>query len=317
MGRLAMVVLLLTAGVAVAQPRVPEGTRLFEEGRKLADQGKYDAACAKFQQSLEIDRAPGTALNYGDCLEHLGQLRRAFQMYDEASNRFQRDKDPRAKFARERANAVLPKLGTLVVKVADPAASGLIVELGRQSVPPQREITENYDPGDVAVTARVPGREPFTASARVVAGATVIIEIPAFVASTTLDSPPPRPPTDAVRAGGRNGQRVRIALGLGLGGGVVVGISGLLALTAKSKYDDVAESPSCTRIAGTLECTEEAANEINSAGTRADIATVVGIGGALLVTGAVVVYLTAPREAITVTPTASASTVGVTLSGRF
>jgi hypothetical protein len=37
----------------------------------------------------------------------------------------------------------------------------------------------------------------------------------------------------------------------------------------------------------------------------------------VLVTAAIVLYVTAPRETLTVTPAASASTVGVTLSGRF
>lgn len=314
MGRLAMVVLLLTTGIAVAQPVVPEGTRLFEEGRALADQGMYDAACAKFQQSLEIDRAPGTALNYGDCLEHLGQLRKAFQMYDEASTRFQRDKDPRAAFARERANAVLPKLGTLVVKIAEPAATGLIVELGKQSVPPRNEITERFDPGEVTVTARVPGRDPFSASARVVAGATVIIEVPAFAATATIGPPPP--PITAIR-GGRNRGRVYVGLGLGIGGGVALGLSAIVGLSAKSSYDTAAESTSCMREDGKLVCTEEATQQIEDAGTRADVATGLAVAGGALVAAGIFVYVTAPRETLTVTPTASASTVGVTLSGRF
>jgi tetratricopeptide (TPR) repeat protein len=313
MGRLAIVMLLLAAGIAVAQPVVPEGTRLFEEGRELAKQGRYAAACAKFQQSLELDRAPGTSLNYGDCLEHLGQLRKAFLMYEEAALAFARDQDARATFARDRANSVLPKLGTVVVKLADPAANGLIVELGKQSVPPQREITERFDPGEVAVTARVPGHEPFTASARVVAGATVIVEVPAFVGAAAIGPPPPL----GVVRGGRSRGRVLLALGVGLGGGVLLGLGGIVGLTAKSSYDSAAESSGCMREAGKLVCTEQAAKRIEDAGSRADLATGFAVAGGVLVTAAVIVYVTAPREAFTVAPTASASTVGVTLSGRF
>ncbi|HEU4616168.1 MAG TPA: hypothetical protein VFS15_28920, partial [Kofleriaceae bacterium] len=51
-----------------------ESTRLFEEGRALAKQGKYEQACATFSRSLELERAPGTLLNLADCHEHLGHL---------------------------------------------------------------------------------------------------------------------------------------------------------------------------------------------------------------------------------------------------
>ncbi|MBA3457637.1 MAG: tetratricopeptide repeat protein [Deltaproteobacteria bacterium] len=313
-GRVAMLVLLLTSVVAVAQPTVPEGTRLFEEGRELAKQGKYDAACEKFKQSLEIDRAPGTSLNYGDCLEQMGQLRKAFQMYDEAARLFERDQDARAKFARERASAVLPKLGTIIVKLAEPTATGLVVEIGRQSVPPQGEIIERFEPGDVAITARVPGLDPFTASARVLAGATVIIEVPAFTAAAVIE-PPPRPL--AFVRGERNRKRVYLGLGLGIGGAAALGLSAIVGLQANSSYDTAAESASCMREAGKLVCTAEAAQDIEDARSRADIGTGLAVVGAALVTTGIIVYVTAPRETLTVAPMASATTAGVTLSGRF
>lgn len=311
MGRLAMVVVLLATGVAVAQPT--EGTRLFEEGRELAKEGKYDAACEKFRLSLAQDRAPGTTLNYGDCLEHLGQLRKAFQMFDEAARAFDRDKDSRAKFARERADAVVLKLGTVVIKLADPAAPGLIVEIDHQSVPPMREITERYEPGEIAVTARVPGSAPFASSARVVAGATVIIEVPAFATMT----PGETPPSGGVVTGPRSRRRVKLAFGLGIAGAAALGLTALYGLAAKGQYDDAAESSECMRMGGTLVCTPAAALEIAEAGDRADSATGFAVIGGVLVTAAVILYVTAPRETLTVAPTASASTVGVTLSGRF
>lgn len=311
-----MVVLLLTAGVAFAQPTVPEGTRLFEEGRELAKQGKYEVACDKFKQSLEIDRAPGTSLNYGDCLEHMGQLRKAFQMYEEAAAAFARDKDARAAFARERAAAVLPKLGTVILKLAEPAAAGLVVEIGRQSIPPQREITERFEPGELVVTARVPGHAPFTASARVVAGASVIIEVPAFAVSAPLRG---APPVTGVVDDGRSRGRVYVALGLVVGGGVALALSGIVGLSAKSTYDTTAGSAACMRddTGGPLVCSPEAKRKIDDAGTRADYATGFAVAGGVLVAAGVVVYLTAPRETLTVTPMASATTAGVTLSGRF
>jgi len=308
-GRLAIVMLLVTATVAAAQPQ-PEGARLFEEGRVLAKAGKYGLACEKFKHSLAIDRAPGTALNYGDCLEHLGQLRKAFLSYDEAARAFERDKDARAKFARERALSVMPRLGTVIVKIAEPGAPGLIVQLDGQSVPPQTAIMERFDPGDVEVRARVPGSAPFVSSARAVAGSTVIVEIPAFRAT-------PGPAGPAEESARKSRGRVTLAIVLGAGGGVLLGISGLLAVQANQIYDDTVASPLCSRITGDLVCTPEAAAEIETAGTRADVATGAAIVGGLAIVGAIVLYVTAPRETLMVSPTASATAVGVTLSGRF
>lgn len=319
MGRLAMVVLLLTSGVAVAQ-QVPEGTRLFEEGRELAKQGKHALACEKFEDSLALDRAPGTALNYGACLEQLGQLRKAFYMFDEAARAFERDSDARAKFARARADAVVPRLGTLIVKIAEPAAPGLIVELGRQSVPAVAEISERFDPGEIVVSARVPGQLPFAASARVVAGATVIVEIPAFghsAASAASTASVERARRPAVVEGPRARGRVYLSLGIGIGGGVVLGMSGILALRAKANYDTAVGSTQCSRETGKLVCSPLGASKIDDAGASADLATGLAIAGAVLVTGAVVLLVTAPRETLVVGPTATASSVGVTLSGRF
>ncbi len=273
MGRLGIIVLLLIAGVAVAQPRPPEGARLFEEGRELAKQGKYEVACEKFKQSLAIDRAPGTSLNYGDCLEHLGQLRKAFQMYEEAAAAFERDKDARAKFARERAAAVLPKLGTVVLKLADPTIAGLVVEIGSQSVPPQREITERFEPGELVVTARAPYHDPFTASARVVAGATVIIEVPAFVRPPPPPQGPPAPVTVNLVRGARDPRRVFYARNIGITGGAALGLSVIVGLTARTIYNDTAGSSRCSRETGKLVCTPDATEEIEAAGTRADYAT--------------------------------------------
>jgi hypothetical protein len=44
---------------------------------------------------------------------------------------------------------------------------------------------------------------------------------------------------------------------------------------------------------------------------------VLGIAGGVLAAGAVVVYFTAPREGVVVTPMASPGGAGVSFSGRF
>jgi len=318
MGRIALVLVMLSAS-ALAQPKA-EGTRLFEEGRELAKAGKFAEACEAFQKSYAIDRAPGTSLNYGDCLEKLGQLRKAWQMYDEAARDFDKEGDSRSKFARERASAVAPKLGTLTVKVAQPKVAGLVVKIGNESLPPQAKMVERYEPGSIEVTATAPGRVAFSSTARTAAGANVIVEIPPLAMSDGSAAPiptPDPPPIEPTETGRRNPTRVKLAIGLGAGGGVALVIGGILTLSARSSYNDAVDSHKCSKETGTLVCNPDGADQVNSAVTRANVATGFVVGGGVLAAAAVVLYVTAPRETLQISPTVSATGVGLGISGAF
>ena len=313
-----LVVVVCATAIARAQPKA-ESTRLFEEGRDLAKAGKFAEACDAFGKSLALDRAPGTALNYGDCLEHLGQLRKAWQMYDEAARAFDRTADSRASFARDRATAVTPKLGTLTVKIAEPALAGMVLKLGSESVPVEAQIVDRFEPGTVEVTASAPGRTPFASSARIAAGANVIVEIPvlaAIPAHTDVVVSPPPPRERPAPVGRRDPGRVRLALGIGGAGGVALVASGILALSARSKYNTALDED-CTHDAmNRLVCTDAGADAVKSAATRANIATGLAIGGGALVAAGVVLYVTAPRETL-VAPTATATSIGLVVGRSF
>src|SRR5665647_1138526 len=108
-------------------------------------------------------------------------------------------------------------------------------------------MTERFEPGEIEITARAPGHTPFTASARVLAGATVIIEVPVLAATTgPIGSPPP----DRIESGGRSPRRVRLALIVGGSGVAVLGLGAFFGLAAKGQYDNAAESSECMRTVG-------------------------------------------------------------------
>lgn len=312
MRRIALVVVVLVAGsvLAHAQPK-PEGTRLFEEGRELAKDGKYAEACDRFSKSFEIERAPGTALNYGDCLEKLGKLRASWELFETAARDFENAKDERAKFARDRANAVGAKLATIVVRVSKPGIPGMLVKIADQSLPARAEHSDRFEPGEVTVVATAPGHEPFSTSVTGVAGANLIVQVPAL--RPTAEVGP-----DAPIAGRRNPARVRVAFGVGAAGGVALIVSGVVGLSARALYNDTVGDPSkCSTIDQGLRCTQAGANDVEAAATRANIATGVAVVGGVLVATGIILYVTAPREGVSVTPMASASTIGLALGGRF
>lgn len=313
----ALTLVLLTA-TAVAQPS-PEATRLFDEGRELAKKEKWAEACERFSKSLALDPAPGTKLNLGDCLEKQGKVRAGWIMFEEAARDFDRTKDGRAKFAHERAATAAGKLATLVVKVTDPSRAGLAIRIGDRAATPQPEIVERVDPGALTVTVTVPDQPPFKTTITAAAGKTAVVDVPAFGA--TVEAPiaaPIAPPVaDEGTPNGRR-KRVLIALGLGAAGGAVLITSGVFGLLAKSQYDGAFDDGECAKVDGMNVCSPDGKSTVDSAGTKADVATGLLIGGVALGVAGVVVYLTAPKQAgISVAPMTSSSTAGVMLGGRF
>lgn len=309
--RFAGLSVVLSCAVAFAQPK-NKSTELFEQGRALASQGKYNEACQKFDESFQLDRAPGTALNYGDCLEKMGQLRRAWQMYDSAAKDFDRDKDSRANYARTRADTVGVKLAAITVKVANPSEPGLVIQIGDQVVAAQAQIEDRFVPGEIVVTATAPGKPAFTTRANGLAGSSVIVEIPATLGGGAVGPFIDETPS----AGKRDKNRVRIAMITGGVGVAAFATSVILGLSAKAAYDDGLEF--CPEVDGTPQCdTLEHKQVLDDAGSRANIATGFAVAGGALIAAGAVLYFTAPRESMQVTPTATASSVGLSFSGSF
>ena len=122
-GALTSIFVLVLTAVATAQPQPnPEGARLFEEGRELAKDGKFEQACDKFEKSLELDPAIGTQLNYADCQEQLHHNAQAWRLFDSAADAEKITKPERAAFARSRADKLLAKVGVVILKIVQPDA---------------------------------------------------------------------------------------------------------------------------------------------------------------------------------------------------
>lgn len=340
---LTLVWLVLVSSTLVANAdSASDATKLFAEAVALKDGGKYAEACSKFEQSFQLDKragrpAPGTQLNLGECAEREGQLRKAYLLFDDAEKDYGRRakaaegaiaKDPSSaelkrdleravagqKLARQRADALAPRLAKVVVRITEPAVPGLAIQIGDRSVAPGAEVIEYLDSGNVAITATAPGREPFTTSAKAESGKSVVVEIPALkVGGGGTDNRPPEPAGPVSR---RQRKRVLIAGALGAGGVLMTGVSMIVGLGANSDYKDAAKN--CDSVGGTLVCPDDPTRKaVDDAFAKADTATVLGIVGVGLLAAGAVVYFTAPKETITVTPMASSTSAGVSLSGRF
>jgi hypothetical protein len=153
-------------------------------------------------------------------------------------------------------------------------------------------------------------------------GAAVVVDVPALRAmdggGVVAPAPTPAAVDRPVRTR-RQRRRVLIAAGVGGAGVLAAGGAGAFAAAAVSAdrtYKDKQEELGCT-----VSCTEEGLAILgpyyDRAVRRADLATGFAIGGGALIAGGVVLYLTAPREQISVAPAVSPGTVGLLATVRF
>jgi hypothetical protein len=290
-----------------------EADRLFEQGRALAKAGNYAEACELFGKSIAIERTIGTELNLGDCQERLGHFREAWELFIAGAGDAAAKGDKRATYGRERAAALEPKMTTVIVKVAQPTLSGLLITIAGRATQPVAEIHERADPGVIEVIATAPGFPQVKRTESGIAGGTTVFQIPAL----DIHAPVVEPEKPVAIDGDRLPSRVHLAYGLGLGVAASAIAAVTLTVIGHSHYTTATDGPDCTKVTGGVTCNDAGTRAIHDAQHLADIGTVFAIGGAALLGGAAIVYLTAPREQIYVRPTATAQGAGLVLGGSF
>ena len=280
---------------------------LFEEGRTLMQNEKYQAACGKLEASQNLDAGLGTLMLLSDCYEKTGKTASAWATFREAAAvaRSQGDQE-REQVARARAAALEPNLARLVVRGVESTMQleGLEVSMNGQVVAKAQWGTLiPVDPGEVDFKVAAPGHRSWTLKAQVVPGPSeTAIDIPELQAlekapvgqtaaedraqttvsgsttpTTTEDSGPP--PDSGLKM---------LGLGLGIGGVVAAGVGTFYGLGAKSKNDE-----SKQYCLSDSQCFAKGIELRNEAKSRATVSTIAfGLGGALLVAGGVL-YFTA------------------------
>jgi hypothetical protein len=182
----------LATGARAAEPSPADKTlaqSLFDQARRLMDQGRYADACTRFADSERLDPGGGTVLNLALCYDKLGKLALASSTYNDAiSLAITEQRRERERFARDRVAALAPRLPHLTLHVlgADDAA----VTLDGSSVPRSAwAVATAVDPGDHVVEATAPGCTPWKSTVTLAEGESRDVSI-ALVAT-----PPPAPAT--------------------------------------------------------------------------------------------------------------------------
>lgn len=267
---------------------------LFSEGRELMRVEKFEEACPKLARSQELTPAVGTLLNLGFCYEHLGRTATAWQRYREAASFAAQKRDRREAHARERVAALEPELARLTVEVAtDVAKATPRVELDGAELPNASwGVAIPIDPGEHVVVATASEARTVTKRAHVDAKAQVVLSVDAFEAAPSPPATAParpallaEPPAPVPRREGSSFQRPLSFAVAGTGAATVV-VSVIVGALAKFQYDSV--SGDCTNNL----CTQAARDTRNGAFDKADVASVLGISGLVVLAAGGVLWWT-------------------------
>jgi hypothetical protein len=299
---------------------------LFNEARRLMQEGSYASACPLLEESQRLDPGIGTQFNLADCYEHEGRTASAWMLFlDVAAATKAAGQTAREEAARDRASSLAGRLARLTITVPEKhprelevRRDGTLVRAVLWGVPVP------VDPGSHSVQVTAPGRRPWRTK----------LEIGSEATTTALAVPDLEPLGDETSGGvavaspesekapahdeGSSSWGTQRVLAAGLFGAGVIGLLvgtgyGIDAIVKHS--DSSAGCPnntSCTAAAGAVR------DEAIHSGNASTAAFTIGLAA---VGGAAILWLTAPSSSPAhATPSlasgsreATAKSVGLTL----
>jgi hypothetical protein len=291
---------------------------LFDEARRLMAEGKSEEACPKLEESQRLDPGVGTQFNLAVCYEAIGRTASAWSIFLEvaAAARSAAER-AREQAARARAATLEPKLSRLRIVVPQPARTpGLRIARGSVMVGPgQWDVPLPTDPGTYTITASAPGKKAWT----------VQVSVPSNGGTSTLTLGPlsdaPKAPVGTHQDSNESwfaalGTQRAVALGIGAGAVIALGIGGAFGVLAIQANDD--SKSHCTSTG----CDPTGVRQRSDAHDKGNIATVAFIAGGVLAATATTLFLTGepsaetqPRAALF--PIVTADGPGLVAAGRF
>lgn len=225
---------------------------LFQEGRRLMSEERYDEACPKLEESQRLDPGGGTLLNVAVCHERIGRTATAWSEYREALAQARRDQRPdRQEYAQARLNELEPKLSYVIVRVPEAArVPGLRVLVGNVALGDGSWGTPlPVDPGTVTVLATAPDRRPFRRELQIAAQERSELEVPVLVPVQQAQSSEPKPPSAVPAESQTLESRRHWGIGIGLAGAASIAAGaffGVWALHKKDQSDELCPNERCS-----------------------------------------------------------------------
>jgi hypothetical protein len=272
---------------------------LYQAGKQLVTEKKYAEACGKFDASYKLDPTLGTLLNLADCYEKAGRIATSWATWGAAMEQAQRDKDPRYDFAKDRRDALSPRLPKVVIRPYG-MLPGVDVYWDDTKLAPGAFGTDM--PTDVLAHRLVVRRDD---------GATLLdqkvqvredgkkTEIPLDIVALNREHPRLGSSGDKSSSAPQSQQRTVGAI-VGAVGAVALLTAGGLELGAIAKRDDANAAGGCVNGF----CTPTGINSIESARTLAEAGQWIGVSGMVIFSVGATLFFAAPSAPSTsTTPT--------------
>jgi hypothetical protein len=289
--------------------QVAAAQALFDDGKRLMQEGHYDEGCPKLVESQRLDPGGGTLLAIGLCHEAQGKPATAWGDFSTALGEARKDRRAdRESAALEHLRALeekMPRARILVATRVDGLEihrDGALVGVAQWGTPLP------LDPGVHRFEAHAPGKRAWAMDVTVPAEARMVdVTIPELkdapeLAAPVAPAPPPPPAPAPAPPPARSALRT---WGLVTGGGALafVGVGAGLGLSASSKWNSAKSTCTGDR------CTDPNAASLGvSAGNAADVSTVFfTVGGVGVVASVVLLVLSATES-----PSAARTGVSVT-----
>jgi serine/threonine-protein kinase len=174
--------------------RLAAADTLFEEGKRLMEQGEYAQACSKLAASLQMDAGVGTMLYLAECYLQTGRPASAWGQFRDAQALAASRGDAREQLARKRAAQLEGHLPTLVLAIAEPDLPGLVVRYdGRPLDRASWASPMPVDPGVHTVETSALDRTPIVTAVTVRREAVVVtVTIPPLAYASAAAPPGPQ-----------------------------------------------------------------------------------------------------------------------------
>lgn len=319
----------LLAQLTAADKALAEG--LFQDGKKLMDEGKLQEACPKLAESQRVDPTVGTLLNLAVCHEKEGKTASAWAEFTEASSlAASAGQQDRAQFAAKRASELEARLTRLVLDAtqATQAAPAMTITLNGKELNAAAATGSGIpvDPGTATIEAKAPGKRPWSQQVTLDPGpSTTRVTIPTLAdvavqeAKAAPPAPPPARPAAAKPQATGNPMRTLgfVAGGVGIAG---IGVGAVFGMMTIQKAGDVEEGCS-----GSFRCSRADVEANESAQTKAMVSNI-ALGAGLVCLGAgVAMVLMSPRspeqaaavERVWVAPSVASDGGRVVLGGHW
>ena len=274
------------SGIARAdEPPAQQAERLFNEGNALANSGDFASACPRYEESNRLDRAIGTEFNLADCYQNVGKTATALALFRAVEETAKTaGKVERQNTAHQRAEA-LEKLVPRVRVTIPLDVPGLEVSFDDKPIGHDdlgRPLP--FDPGAHTVSAKALARLAWRQSVPLVAGQTVVVEVPELAVDPSVVTPV------LVRRGGTQRTVALITGGVGLAGLAVGTAFGILAIGEHNTAFSACPAPStgCTQASGGV-------GDWQNAVTAGNVSTAGFIVGGVVLAAGVTLFLTAPK----------------------